>query len=369
MSLVLASVGQFWKRAMGFVLGRWLKTPPYFLSDIYTLMLVASSSLKHIPISNKLRLVFYPEKIAAKIGILIKYYNPHLRIVREAATLDPDIPEATYLLRLLVKLVRALSDGLRLQRDCRVSVTYVDREKVVRGRCEQVVAPRYGKKENYQDCVDNKIWDLKYDTEHLEGLNWNLTVVEAGKPKLYYIDNGQIVIHTATLYGPGDEELAADLAHEVGHGVAMHADGGNPWLTFWALIGLIPCTSGFWFGAIFVRLCGFTLYSLRRMELEAYYIGLMLMASAGYDPRLVPPFIQELQSICHKYYMDTTHPTPGRIAEMLSQDTVMDRALKIYEQVQAGHEIPSFIERRKRVLCGPIFSPFSVQQLFFPHVD
>ncbi|CAA0818631.1 Homeobox-leucine zipper protein ATHB-14, partial [Striga hermonthica] len=262
MSLVLASVGQFWKRGMGLVLDRWRRNPPYFLSDIYTLMLVASSNLKHIPISDKLRLVFYPEKIAAKIGILVKYHKPELRNHREAAaTLDADIPEAT--------------------------------EKVVTGRCEHDVVAR--KKENQEDYFDNKkLWDLKYDTEHLEGLNWDLTVVESGEPKVYYTDNGRIVIHTATLYGPRDDELAALLAHEV---------------------------IGFWFGAILVRLCGFALYSCRRMELEAYYISLMLMASAGYDPRLVPPFIRELESIGDKYYMDTTHPTPGRVAEMLSQDT------------------------------------------------
>ncbi|GER26073.1 protease HtpX [Striga asiatica] len=330
MSLVLASVGQFWKRAMGFVLGRWRINPPYFLSDIYTVLLVASSCLKHIPISNKLRLVFDPQRI----GLPLKYKRS---IKREVKRPHPHYPEIRQMRRLLVKLVQALSDGLRLQIDSRVTVNFVDIGRVLTGRCESVVEPRYGKKESH-GCVDKlgKLWDMKCDTEHLEGLNWDLTVFESEEPNMYYVGNGKIVIHTQILNSYTEEELVAFLAHEVGHGVAMHPEG-HPFLPLLALIGLIPCTSGFWCCAIFVRLCDLLLYSCRRMELEAHYIGLMLMAAAGYDPRLVPHVLQKLpHNDDDKYYLDTTHPSAGRIVEMVSQDTVMDRALKIYEQVQTG---------------------------------
>ncbi|GER25316.1 peptidase family M48 family protein [Striga asiatica] len=148
--------------------------------------------------------------------------------------------------------------------------------------------------------------------------------------------------------------LQSDSRVTVGHGVAMHPEGN----LFFPLLasGVVQCLCVY-------ATCCFT-------PAEAHYIGLMLMAAAGYDPRLVPHVHQKLYHQDYdKYYLDTTHPSAGRIVEMVSQDTVMDRAVKIYEQVQAGHEIPSFIEQSKIIPCSPIFSPFSVKQLFSPHVD
>lgn len=40
-----------------------------------------------------------------------------------------------------------------------------------------------------------------------------------------------------------------------------------------------------------------------RMELEANYIGLMLMASAGYDPRQVPLFYKKDE--LDDYFLDS----------------------------------------------------------------
>ncbi|GER48943.1 alpha/beta-Hydrolases superfamily protein, partial [Striga asiatica] len=130
----------------------------------------------------------------------------------------------------------------------------------------------------------------------------------------------------------------------VRHGVAMHPEG-YCFFTLLASIGLIPCTSIFWCCAIFVLLVHHIYYICRRAIIgfagwNSKHIGWIRSKTSSAISR-------KFESIEDIRYMDTTHPSPGRVIEMLSQDTVMDRALEIYEQVQAGHEIPSFIEQRK----------------------
>ncbi|KAK2997105.1 hypothetical protein RJ639_025373, partial [Escallonia herrerae] len=59
-------------------------------------------------------------------------------------------------------------------------------------------------------------------------------------------------------------------------------------------------------------------YLSRRRELEADYIGLMIMASAGYDPRAAPTFYKSLPD---KSY-SLTHPSGSRRSKMLNRPEV-----------------------------------------------
>lgn len=57
---------------------------------------------------------------------------------------------------------------------------------------------------------------VDYNTEHLDGLNWELLVVESVYDIAYYCSNGRIVLDTSRLYSVRSEaELASILAHEV----------------------------------------------------------------------------------------------------------------------------------------------------------
>ncbi|CAA0813591.1 Peptidase family M48 family protein [Striga hermonthica] len=235
------------------------------------------------------------------------------------------------------------------------------------GKTEPVVVPGYGENES-RELVDKprKLWGVGFNTEHLERMVWDLTVTNSDHNNAFYCGNGKIAMDDCWVYlANTDEELATTLAHEIGHGVAMHIEG-HPHFAFLPLL-LIPWTSFFWAPVIFLRVCDLMLYVERRHELEAWYIGLMLMASAGYDPRLVPDIVKktEIEWADHyKYLLDTTHPCLGRVAEMMSQETVMDKAVKIYEKVRAGGEVPSFVEGVERNFCSRLFNPFSVTQFF-----
>ena len=82
------------------------------------------------------------------------------------------------------------------------------------------------------------------------------------------------------------------------------------------------------------------------MELEADYIGVLLSASAGYDPRVAPQVYDKLQQVggssaLHDYL--ATHPSGKKRAKLLSEAKVMEEALSIYREVQAGRGVKGFL--------------------------
>lgn len=78
-----------------------------------------------------------------------------------------------------------------------------------------------------------------------------------------------------------------------------------------------------------------------RNEKEADYIGLMLMASAGYSPRDVPKKMFEMLGTHKKQEQSNmsafleelllTHPSGEERSRLLSQPLVMSKAMALYE--------------------------------------
>ena len=80
--------------------------------------------------------------------------------------------------------------------------------------------------------------------------------------------------------------------------------------------------------------------------MEADYIGLLLMASAGYEPRVAPRVYEKLGEITGdsalKEYL-STHPSSKKRSQLLSQAKVMDEALSIYRETVAGRGVGGFL--------------------------
>jgi predicted Zn-dependent protease len=72
------------------------------------------------------------------------------------------------------------------------------------------------------------------------------------------------------------------------------------------------------------------------MEIEADYIGLILLASAGYDPRAAPKLYKKFQRITGDSTIFSTHPSGNKRAELLAQTQVMEEALTIYKNARTG---------------------------------
>lgn len=74
------------------------------------------------------------------------------------------------------------------------------------------------------------------------------------------------------------------------------------------------------------------------MEREADYIGLLLMASAGYDPRVAPSVYEMFDKIDGdpKKLADytSTHPSGRKRAESLAKNKVMEEAVAKYQQIK-----------------------------------
>lgn len=90
-----------------------------------------------------------------------------------------------------------------------------------------------------------------------------------------------------------------------------------------------------------------SVYVLIRMEMEADYIGLLLIASAGYDPAVAPTVYEKLGKVTGgdsalRDYL-STHPSGKKRAQLLVQADVMEEALLIYRNVKAGHGVEGFL--------------------------
>nr|AFK49297.1 unknown [Lotus japonicus] len=84
----------------------------------------------------------------------------------------------------------------------------------------------------------------------------------------------------------------------------------------------------------------------RRMEMEADYIGLLLIASAGYDPRVAPKVYEKLGRVTGDSTLGnyiSTHPSGKKRAELLAQAKIMEEALTIYKNVRSGRGVEGFL--------------------------
>ncbi|GMY17427.1 mitochondrial metalloendopeptidase oma1 [Fagus crenata] len=184
-------------------------------------------------------------------------------------------------------------------------------------------------------------------TSHLEGLNWEVLVVNEPVVNAFCLPGGKIVVFTGLLeHFKTDAEIATIIGHEVGHAVARHAAEGitkNLWFAILQLVlyqFVMPDVVNT-MSTLFLRLP----FS-RRMEMEADYIGLLLIASAGYDPRVAPKVYEKLGKVTGESALRdylSTHPSGKKRAQLLAQAQVMEEALSMYREVRSGRGIEGFL--------------------------
>ncbi|KAE8663299.1 DEAD box RNA helicase family protein [Hibiscus syriacus] len=184
-------------------------------------------------------------------------------------------------------------------------------------------------------------------TSHLAGLNWEVLVIKEPVVNAMCLPGGKIVVFTGLLeHFRSDPEIATIIGHEVGHAVARHIAESitkNLWFSILQLIlyqFIMPDLANT-MSALLLRLP----FS-RRMELEADYIGLLLLASAGYDPRVAPKVFEKLGKVAGDSAMQdylSTHPSGRKRAQLLAQAQVMEEALVIYREARAGRGVEGFL--------------------------
>ncbi|KAL9666208.1 hypothetical protein QQ045_000532 [Rhodiola kirilowii] len=182
-------------------------------------------------------------------------------------------------------IIKALQRGLKQENVWR-DVPYapeelnVDEERTGQGVVLTLAQGKEGNLEvnwGKEDEVLDDMWESgsKSATQHLDGLNWEVLVVNEPVVNAFCLPGGKIVVFTGLLeHFRTDAEIATIIGHEVAHAVARHSAEGS--------------TKNLWFAILQLILYQFVMPDLvntmltlflrlpfsRRMEMEADYIGL-----------------------------------------------------------------------------------------------
>lgn len=168
--------------------------------------------------------------------------------------------------------------------------------------------------------------------------DWEFHTLTSDTPNAFCLPGGKIFVYTGLLkYATTDAELAAVMGHEVGHAIARH---GAERSSQSQAAGLVGSVGSVILGPAFDAAYGLGVnygilmpYS-RLQESEADYIGLLLMAKAGYDPSAALSFWEKMATAGGSKPPEwmSTHPSDeSRIAEIKRQ---LPEAMAIYKARQ-----------------------------------
>lgn len=126
--------------------------------------------------------------------------------------------------------------------------------------------------------------------------DWKFVVIDSPEPNAFCLPGGKVAVFTGILPILIDEDsVAAVLSHEIAHAVARH---GAEKLAFTKVLLLVQIIVNQFIDTRFVtHMLTQLLLSLpfsRRMESEADFIGLHLMAAACFNPEAMGPMFQRM---------------------------------------------------------------------------
>ncbi|XP_026453095.1 mitochondrial metalloendopeptidase OMA1-like [Papaver somniferum] len=223
------------------------------------------------PYSKRFHLILVSIDLEREIGEVM--FND-LKKTYEGKILPETHPESVRVRSIGIEIIEALQRGLRY-------------EKVGSGL-------------GYSNEVQDDVMKVKRNrkkgaTYHLEGLHWEILVVNEPRVNAISIPGGKIVVFTGLLdVFKTDAEIATIVAHEVGHLVARHKAEFVSKFTWLIILEVILNIGDEMSERITEAYKYLLLPSRRRNEMEADYIGLLLLASAGYDPQMAPQVYEKL---------------------------------------------------------------------------
>ncbi|KAI3883905.1 hypothetical protein MKX03_017368 [Papaver bracteatum] len=268
--------------------------------------------LERIPCSKRFNLILVSIDLEREIGE--EMFNDLMKIY-EGKILPETHPESVRVRSIGIEIIEALQRGLRY-------------EKVGSG---------LGYNNEVQDDVMKFLLIIWKD-----GLHWEILVVNEPRVNAMCIPGGKIVVFTGLFdVFKTDAEIATIIAHEVGHLVARHKAEFVSKFMWLIILKVVPkpfIDISEKMAKRIIEACKYLylLPSSRRNEIEAGYIGLLLLAPAGYDPRMAPQVYEKLGEFDRESPLDdddnlATHPSGIKRAEVLSRAKVMGEALSIYK--------------------------------------
>uniref|UniRef100_A0ACD5YRE5 Uncharacterized protein n=1 Tax=Avena sativa TaxID=4498 RepID=A0ACD5YRE5_AVESA len=354
--------------------GRWYhdrrKVTAVVLISGGAAVVVYFGNLETVPYTNRTHFVLVSPQLERQLG-----ESQFADLKKELASkiLPPLHPESVRVRLIASEIVRALHRGLADRRsddfndasygdissDLAIKTRDMEAEDVMHHVSPDKDASTAAAAQRNDELLDDrwvaesrkrgKARGAQPQTKHLNELNWEVIVVRDKLINAMCLPGGKIVVFTGLLdHFKTDAEIATVLSHEIGHAIARH------------LPEMI--TKGMWFTILQIVVLQFIympdlisamsnlllrLPFSRRMEIEADHIGLMLQASAGFDPRVAPTVYEKLGKLAGKQsalknYL-STHPSSQKRAELLSRAQVMEEAMQLYKEARAGHGTEGFL--------------------------
>jgi len=156
----------------------------------------------------------------------------------------------------------------------------------------------------------------------LQQLNWEVFVVNSPEANAFVIPGGKIFVFSGILPILKDEEgMATVLSHEIGHTYARHIAEQNTMASLLSSLGLaIYFVTGIDPALINLPQSIFQLRHSRQCELEADYIGLLMMSRACYNPDKAVDLWKRMEKMVNKLQPPeflSTHPSHGQRIEYI----------------------------------------------------
>lgn len=197
----------------------------------------------------------------------------------------------------------------------------------------------------YVRCVVNAL--VRQLPPQAQGVAWETAVFANKEPNAFALPGGKVGVNTGIFtVAKNQNQLAAVLAHEIGHVVERHHDeritrqmGASGFVqAIGALAGDYGslATQG---GGLLAQ-TGFLLPGSRVQESEADVVGQRLMAEAGFDPEQAVNLWQNMIAASNGRQPEwlSTHPNPqSRIQELRSRAGTL---MPVYQQARAAGRIP-----------------------------
>ncbi|PJK03252.1 peptidase [Lysobacteraceae bacterium NML91-0268] len=203
----------------------------------------------------------------------------------------------------------------------------------------------------YVNCVVNSI--VRELPQNWQRYAWENAVFQDDSPNAFALPGGKVGIHTGIFkVAKNQDQLAAVVAHEIGHVVARHHDERITWQMGTQMgVGLLGALLGAAYGQNVGNLAtqgggmiaqgAILLPNNRTQESEADVVGQQLMARAGFDPRQAVDLWQNMIAAggARMPQWLSTHPDPqSRLREM---GVRAEGLMPIYQQARASGRRPN----------------------------
>ena len=197
---------------------------------------------------------------------------------------------------------------------------------------------------DYARCVTNYVVSALDENQRGDYL-WEVTVFENEQANAFALPGGKMGIYTGLLnIATNQHQLAAVMAHEVGHVLAHHSNeraSQSALRNIGRAVAQIAGVSSTTMEIIdYGTELGLFLPFNRRQESEADQIGIMLMAKAGFDPQESITLWQNMAANggARRPELLSTHPAPS--TRMADLNSLLPAAEAVWVSARARGVVP-----------------------------